>query len=252
MGLKIKFDLDTGAYAVAELSGEANDIAILPTGQSKKIDSYVEITEAEYKSEIVNIVNKLCQVIGVNMNIEEAMAKIAELETQVAEANEKYLLLEALSAKVDEVSKQLSEKDAECSALYTEKMELEATIRRIEMEKLGEARFAEIGSECAYAAFNTDSSVVAQASLAKMTEDSYAQMKNMAQIIKKLSSSAVSSEASAVVVETVVDTADAAEAEVEKTLEVVEVPVSNDADADDTNFMNMKSAFVKFFGAASE
>ena len=169
----------------------------LPSGQVAEVEtaSLQSINKEDYSQAVIELANELMKQSGVDiMTIQEAEARIAELEKELSEAKTK---VEDMGKQADEVKtlratdkedmeKKIEEAEAERDEATAKYNEASAELEAIKKERIGEARFSEIGEEAAFAALKIEDVAEAKAKLSEMTEAAFDVVKNLAEAFPKL------------------------------------------------------------------
>lgn len=183
----VKWQVGEGfGYAkVTELSDDLVKVQ-LPSGQLLELEqaSLEVISDEEYSEAVIKLVNKLIKHIGEGyMTLEEAQAKIAELESALSEKDaavaKELEAKEALVAEKAELSKELETVKANFD-------KVESQLREIEKEQVIASRVSELGEAFIKDAFKVSSVSEASEQLFSMPTDTYNLFKNMSEAFNKL------------------------------------------------------------------
>lgn len=191
MGIKIdsyiRWSIGEGfGYAKVVQVSDDGVKASLPSGQIVDLESAsLEVIEkSEYLESVVSLINKMIKEIGENyMTLEEAQAKITELENAInekqtlvaSELEAKQVLVQqnqALSTELDSVKVQLSE--------------VESKLKEIEKAGIIANRVKELGEAFIKDAFKVENVADANEKIFALSEDNYSLFKNLSVSFTKL------------------------------------------------------------------
>lgn len=172
-----------GFGKVFDVSDETSAKVLLPSGQSIDIDkASLEVVEKDvYIVAVKNLINQIITETGEGlMTLEEAQAKIAELEKS---AQEKEAALSQEIANVKTENESLKTKIEESQSQYNA---LDLKLKEIEKATVIANRIADLGEAFIKETFKVENVSEASDKLFALTEDHYSLFKNMAESFTKL------------------------------------------------------------------